>query len=78
MASLRTDSTYKEGQSIVRVLSLPAAVTGDTISYKGTVKSWIGVNKTTADALSVAYNPTTQLFTVTVANTPDIDIWVLL
>lgn len=78
MASLRTDSTYKEGQSVVRVLSLAAAVTGDTISYKGTVKSWIGVNKTTSDALSVAYSTTTQLFTVTVANTPDIDIWVLL
>lgn len=77
MASLRTDSTYKEGQSIVRVLRLAAAVTGDTISYKGTVKSWVGVNRTTTDALSVAYDTSTQLFTVTVANTPDIDIWIL-
>lgn len=78
MASLRTDSTYKEGQSIVRVLRLAAAVTGDTISYKQPVKSWIGVNRTTTDALSVAYDTTTQLFTVTVANTPDIDIWILM
>ncbi len=78
MASLRTDSTYKEGQSVIRVLNLAAAVTGDTISFKGPVKSWIGVNKTTTDALSVAYDTTTQLFTVTVANTPDIAIWILL
>lgn len=77
MASLRTDSTYKEGQSIIRVLKLAAAVTGDTISYKGTVKAFVPVNETTTDALTATYDSTTQLFTVTVANTPDIAIWIL-
>ncbi len=79
MASLRdTDVTHLEGQSIVKVLHLPAAVTGDTITFNAPVKSFIGVNKTTTDALSVSYSTTTHLFTVTVANTPDVDIWVLL
>lgn len=77
MASLRADSTYKEGQSIVRVLKLATAVTGDTISYKGPVKGFVPVNESTTDAVTATYNATTQLFTVTVANTPDIAIWIL-
>jgi len=73
MASLRTDATYPDGgQSVVKILRLASAVTGDTITYKGLVRAWIGVNETTADALSVTYSSNT--FTVTVANTPDIAI----
>lgn len=77
MASLRTPTSPEGGQGIVRVLSIPSCVTGDTISYKKKVTSWLVVNKTTTDAATASYDRTTQLFTVTVANTPDIDIWVL-
>ena len=77
MASLRTPTGNDGGQGIIKVLSVSACVTGDTVTYKGPVRGWVGVNKTTADALNVTYSTTTQLFTATVANTPDIDIWVL-
>lgn len=77
MASLRTPTTKEIGQGVVRVLSVDTCVTGDTVSYKGKVGSFLVVNKTTADAASVTWTPSTQLFAVTVANTPNIDIWVL-
>ncbi len=79
MASLRdADVTVLPGQSIVKVLHLAAVVTGDTITYNAPVKSFLVVNKTTTDACTASYSTTTHLFTVTVANTPDVDIWVLL
>ncbi len=77
MASLRTPTVHEVGQGIIRVLSISSCVTSDTVSYKNKVGSFLVVNKTTADAASVSYSTTTQLFTVVVANTPDIDIWVL-
>lgn len=77
MASLRTPTAPECGQSIVRVLSVPACVTGDTVAYHNRVGSFLVVNKTTTDAISITWNATTQLFTITVANTPDVDIWVL-
>lgn len=78
MASLRTPSNNSSGQGIVKVLSISSCVTGDTLSYNGPVKSWLVTNKTTADAVTATYSTTTKLFTITVANTPDIDIWILL
>ncbi len=78
MASLRTPATNSSGQGIVKVLGISSCVTGDTLSYKGPVKSWMVVNKTTTDAVTATYSTTTNLFTITVANTPDIDIWILL
>lgn len=77
MASLRTPTAKEIGQGVVRVLTVATCVTGDTVSYKEKVGSFLVVNKTTTDAASVAYDASTKLFTVTVANTPDIDIWVL-
>ncbi len=77
MASLRTPTSKEIGQGVVRVLTVASCVTGDTVSYKNKVGSFLVVNKTTTDAASVTWTPSTQLFTVTVANTPDIDIWVL-
>lgn len=79
MASLRdADITTNDGgQSIMTVLNLAACVTGDTITCKRPVRAWIPVNRTTADAISATYSATTQLFTVTVANTPDISILVI-
>lgn len=77
MASLRTASLVQGGQGIVKVLSISACVTGDTLKYAAPVKSWLVTNKTTTDAVTATYSTTTQLFTITVANTPDIDIWVL-
>ena len=76
MASLRTDATYPDGgQSVVKILKLDTVVTGDTITYKHPVRAWIPVNETTADALSVAFSSNT--FTITVANTPDIAIIII-
>lgn len=77
MASLRTPTPNDGGQGIIQVLTISACVTGDTVSYKDPVRGWLGVNKTTADALNVTWSPTTQLFTITVANTPDVDLWIL-
>ena len=77
MASLRTPTGKEIGSGVIKVLHVTAAVTGDTISYKDPVGSWLAVNLTTTDALSISYSSTTQLFTVVVANTPDIDIWIL-
>ncbi len=77
MASLRTPSSKEIGQGVVRVLSVGSCVTGDTVYYAGKVGSFLVTNKTTTDAASVTWTPSTKLFTVTVANTPDIDIWVL-
>lgn len=77
MASLRTPTSNDGGQGIIKVLRISACVTGDTVAFSGPVRSWIGVNRTTADALNVTYSATTGLFTATVANTPDIDILVI-
>lgn len=79
MASLRdADVTTNDGgQGIMTILNLGACVTGDTITHKNPVRAWIPVNRTTADAISATYDYSTQLFTVTVANTPDISIIVI-
>ena len=77
MASLRDAdiTTNGGGQGVINVIELDTAVTGDTITYKGVVRGWIVVNKTTADAVTATYG--SSLFTVTVANTPDIAIYVI-
>lgn len=75
--ALRTPTTNDGGQGIIRVLNVSACATGDTVSYKGAVRAWIPVNRTSADAISATYNATTQLFTITVANTPDVSILVI-
>lgn len=77
MASLRTPTSNDGGQGIIKVLNIAACVTGDTVTYKGPVRAWIPVNRTTADAINVTYSASTQLFTVTVANTPDVSILVV-
>jgi hypothetical protein len=77
MASLRTPTPIDGGQGIVQVLRISTCVTGDTVSYKGPVRSWVVVNRTTTDAVTAAYDTSTKLFTITVANTPDIDLWIL-
>ncbi len=77
MASLRTPTAKEVGQGVVRVLTVTSCVTGDTVTYKEKVGSFLVVNKTTTDAASITYDATTKLFTITVANTPDVDIWVL-
>lgn len=76
MASLRTPTPRDGAQGIFQILKIPSCVTGDTVAFKGSVCGWIVVNRTTADAVTATYSSTTQLFTITVANTPDIDLWV--
>lgn len=71
-----TLSNNNSGQGIVKVFTFSSCGSGSTFAYSGPVKSWIGVNRTTTDALSVAYSA--GVFTFTVANTPDVDLWVLL
>ncbi len=78
MASLRTDNTIGlGGQGIISTLRLATCVTGDTIKWALPMKGFIPVNETTSDAISVTYSTTTQLFTITVANTPNIAIHIL-
>ena len=78
MASLRTDNTLGlGGQGVIKTLKLASAVTGDTIKWALPMKGFIPVNETTTDALTATYSTTTQLFTVTVANTPNIAIHIL-
>jgi hypothetical protein len=77
MASLRTPTSNDGGQGTLKVISVSACVTGDTVYYSGPVRSWIPVNRTTTDAITVTYTDATKLFTITVANTPDIDILVV-
>ncbi len=77
MASLRTPTGKECGQGVIRTLTITSCVTGDTVSYSGKVGSFLVVNKTTTDAISITWTPSTKLFTITVANTPDVDIWVL-
>lgn len=79
MASLRdADITTNDGgQGVMTILNLASCVTGDTITFKGPVRCWIPVNRTTADAINATYSASTQLFTVTVANTPNISIIVI-
>ena len=78
MASLRTDNTIGlGGQGVIKTLRLASCVTGDTIKWALPMKGFIPVNETTSDAISVTYSTTTQLFTITVANTPNIAIHIL-
>lgn len=77
MASLRTPSTNDGGQGVIKVLNVSACVTGDTVKYTGPVRAWVPVNRTTADAVTATYSSTTRLFTITVANTPDVSILVI-
>jgi hypothetical protein len=76
MASLRTPTPRDGGQGILTILKIPTCVTGDTVTYKNAVKGWDVINRTTTDAVTATYSTTTQLFTITVANTPDIDLLV--
>lgn len=77
MASLRTPTTNDGGQGTLKVLSVSQCVTGDTVKYTGPVRGWICNNRTTTDAITATYSASTQLFTIAVANTPDIDIYVI-
>ncbi len=77
MASLRTGTPGLGGQGVLRTVRISACVTGDTLKWALPMKGYIVVNETTTDAVTATYSPTTQLFTVTVANTPDVAIHIL-
>jgi hypothetical protein len=77
MASLRTPTPRESSHPGIRILEVGSCVTGDTVYCAGPVRSWKATNLTTTDAIACTYSRTTSLFTVTVANTPDIHIWVL-
>lgn len=77
MASLRTPTGVEGGQHVIRILKVSSCVTGDTVYVNPPPKSWQVVNTTTTDAVTATYSSTTYLFTITVANTPDIHIWCL-
>lgn len=78
MASLRTDATSNDGgQSVIKIIKVATCVTGDTVSVPAN-KGVQVVNESTADAATVTYDASTGLATVTVANTPDIALWIVL
>ncbi len=78
MASLRTDSTFGVGgQGVIKTLHLATCVTGDTIKWALPMKGYIPVNESTTDAVTATYSTTTQLFTITVANTPNVAIHII-
>ena len=74
MASLRVPTVGDGGQGVVKILKIPTCVTSDTVSYKDPVRAWVCNNRTTADAVTATYSSTTNLFTIVVANTPDVDL----
>ena len=75
MASLRTPTPLTDGgQGIVTILKIPSCVTGDTVSFTQAMRAYVPVNLTTTDAVTATYSATTQLFTIVVANTPDINL----
>ena len=76
MASLRTPTPRDGGQGLFQILKIPSCVTGDTVAFKDQVQAWQVINRTTADAVTATYSYTTQLFTIAVAYTPDIDLLV--
>jgi hypothetical protein len=76
MASLRTPTPIEGGGMLMTILKIPACVTGDTVYVSGPVKTWDATNTTTADAVTATYSTTTSLFTIVVANTPDVHLWV--
>ena len=76
MASLRTPTIYEQqGQGLIKILRIASCVTGDTVTFKEPVSSWVVTNRTTTDAISASFSVDT--FTIVVANTPDIDLWIL-
>lgn len=77
MASLRTPTAVIDGgQSIVKVFTIDAVVTGDTFTVPLGTKSAFAVNTSTSDALYSSLSGNT--LTITVANTPNVVIWCLL
>lgn len=76
MASLRTPSSFSEGQSIVKVYRISTCITGDTLKVPVNTKAIIPVNESTTDAISATLSA--GVVTITVANTPNIAIWCLL
>lgn len=77
MASLRTPTSIENTHPGIRLFKVASCVTSDTVYVAGPVRSWQVVNTTTADAVTATYSATTSLFTIVVANTPDIHIWVM-
>ena len=74
MASLRTAASIDQIQGIATAYNISACVTADTLQVAMPVKQWVVVNKTTTDAVTATYSASTQLFTITVANTPDVSV----
>ena len=77
MASLRTPTPIENTMPGLSLFKVASCVTGDTVYVAGPVRSWQVVNTTTSDAVTATYSATTSLFTIVVANTPDIHIWVM-
>ena len=76
MASLRVPTPIEGGANVMTLLKVASCVTGDTVYVAGPVRSWDVTNTTTTDAATATYSSTTNLFTIVVANTPDIHLWV--
>jgi hypothetical protein len=77
MASLRVPTPRDGGQGIFQILKITSCVTGDTVSWKEGMTGYVVTNRTTNDIATASYSATTQLFTITVANTPDIDLLIM-
>lgn len=76
MASLRTPAAVYEGQSIIKVIKITSCVTGDTVNVPPSTKNVLVQSKTTTD---VGYATVSGgVATITIANTPDIELWCLL
>lgn len=68
-----TQKTYGAGQ--FRLFHLSAVATGSTLTVGGGVSSWIITNRTTADAATATLS--SGVLTITVANNPDLDVFVV-
>lgn len=73
ITSSTSQKTFGFGQ--VRMFHASAVVTGSTLTIGGGVSAWWINNRTTADAATATLS--SGVLTITVANTPDLDIFVV-
>jgi hypothetical protein len=76
MAAVTVAST-DSAQGIIRVFNFTAVATGSTFTCLEPVKAYWLVNTSSADAVTATFVASTGVFTITVANSPSITLFVL-
>lgn len=77
MADATLVTTFEKGSGLIRAYHFSSVATGSTFTCKENVKAWWISNKTTADAVTATFVASTGVFTITVANNPDIVLFII-